>query len=347
MKKIVGTILVLVLVLSFVGFGDVSESTSLSVGWVYVEDGFDEVWRNDIRIGLDRAVTELDIAYTEYPVSGDIETDEMLQDELEIVVNEAALVNDVIMVVSFVYDEVIHRTATDNAGTMFMTVDSFPQIETIIIVDEEEVHIWEPYDNVFAVTFSEEEMGFLAGLAAGDVTKKDNVGFIGGMDFYLINRFEYGFYQGVQEINKKADISKNYADSFNDSYRGFYYATLMNQINDVDVIFHAAGATGEGLFESAEVFDYWAIGVDIDQSHFAPNNVLCSVEKKVGLAAFEGLEIILNDDPCPVHYRMGIKENGVEYSDLANNLTAKTEKMMDAYISLIKNDEYEVDLFEE
>lgn len=347
MKKIVGTILVLVLVLSFVGFGDVSESTSLSVGWIYVEDGFDDIWRNGIRIGLDRAVTELDIAYTEYPVSGDIETDEMLQDELEIVVNGAALENDVILVVSFMYNEVIHRTVTDNEETIFMTIDSFPQKETIIIVEDEEVHIWEPYDNVFAVTFNEEEMGFLAGLAAGHVTKKDSVGFIGGMDFDLINRFEYGFYQGVEEINKKSDIYYDYADSFNDKYKGFYYGTLMNQINDVDVIFHAAGATGEGLFESAEVFDYWAIGVDVDQSHLAPNNVLCSVEKQVDLAALQGLDIILNDDPCPVHYRMGIKEIGVEYSDLANNLTAKTKKMLDAYISLIKNDEYEVDLFEE
>lgn len=75
-------------------------------------------------------------------------------------------------------------------------------------------------------------------------------------------------------------VNIEYANSFRNTFAGFYYGTLLNQNDEVDVIFHATGAVGDGLIESAKTFDYWAKGVDYDQSGYS-EKVLCSAVKKL------------------------------------------------------------------
>ncbi|WP_066364900.1 BMP family lipoprotein [Neobacillus fumarioli] len=135
------------------------------------------------------------------------------------------------------------------------------------IVDDE---VKEP--NVASILFKENEGSFLAGVAAGLTTKSNKIGFIGGMQSAVIERFESGFVAGVKASNPKATVDIQYASSFTDAAKGQAIASRMYSSGD-DVIFAAAGATGNGLFKEARDRkaknpnqQIWAIGVDSDQS---------------------------------------------------------------------------------
>ncbi|MGZ4161807.1 MAG: BMP family lipoprotein [Neobacillus sp.] len=135
------------------------------------------------------------------------------------------------------------------------------------IVDAE---VKEP--NVASILFKENEGSFLAGIVAGMTTKSNKIGFIGGMESAVIERFESGFVAGVKAVNPNATVDIQYAATFTDAAKGQAIASRMYQSGD-DVVFAAAGATGNGLFKEARDRKaknpsqaIWAIGVDSDQS---------------------------------------------------------------------------------
>ncbi len=93
--------------------------------------------------------------------------------------------------------------------------------------------------NVASITFKDHESSFLAGVAAGETTKTNKVGFIGGMRSEVIDRFEAGFVAGVHAVNPEAVVEIQYADSFVDAGKGKTMAHAMYS-NEIDVIYHAA-----------------------------------------------------------------------------------------------------------
>ncbi|WP_141433474.1 BMP family protein [Bacillus sp. 03113] len=126
--------------------------------------------------------------------------------------------------------------------------------------------------NVASVVFKEQEGAFLAGVAAGLATKTNTIGFIGGMEIPVIEHFESGFLAGVQAVNPSAKVDVQYAGAFDKAETGQTIASKM-YASGADVVFHAAGATGNGLFKEARDLKkkdpskvIWAIGVDSDQS---------------------------------------------------------------------------------
>lgn len=152
------------------------------------------------------------------------------------------------------------------------------------IIDNENV---EKQKNLLGLTFADHENSFLVGYIAGMKTETNNVGFVGGMESAVIDRFENGFKAGVKQAarEKKADIEVQvqYANSYADQAKGKNIANQMYQ-NGADVIFHAAGGTGIGVFEAAKENNKYVIGVDRDQKQEAPDNILASTIKGVGRA---------------------------------------------------------------
>ncbi|SEH73865.1 nucleoside-binding protein [Halobacillus karajensis] len=149
-------------------------------------------------------------------------------------------------------------------------------------------------DNIASIVFKEHQGSFLAGVAAANKTKTDKVGFIGGVDGSLINKFEAGFVAGVKSVNPDIEVEVEYAESFNDSQRGQAIASNMYN-KDIDVIYHASGGTGNGVFAQAKDIknsnpdeDVWVIGVDRDQheeGQIGDSNVtLTSMVKRVDIA---------------------------------------------------------------
>jgi basic membrane protein A and related proteins len=156
------------------------------------------------------------------------------------------------------------------------------------IVDSE---VKEP--NVASILFKEQEASFLAGVAAAMTTKSNKIGFIGGIEGAVIERFEAGFVAGVKAAKPEATVDIQYAGAFDKAELGQSIASKMYS-SGADVIFHAAGGTGVGLFKEANdrkkkdpSREIWAIGVDSDQANMGPDVVLTSALKRVDNAVID------------------------------------------------------------
>lgn len=141
--------------------------------------------------------------------------------------------------------------------------------------------------NTVGVVFKAQESSFLVGYIAALKTKTNKVGFIGGIKGVVIDQFQYGFQAGVaygaKELKKDISVNVQYANSFSDSALGKGIAQNM-YANGCDIVFAAAGNVGQGVISEAKDENKLVIGVDQDQSHLAPNNVLVSAMKKVDTA---------------------------------------------------------------
>ncbi len=145
-------------------------------------------------------------------------------------------------------------------------------------------------DNVTCVLFRAEEPAFLAGFVAGSMTETGKVGFIGGISDEIIDQFRYGYEGGVHyaaaKTGKSIEITAVYADSYSDAAKGRALAADLYN-GGCDIIFHAAGETGNGVIEAAREANRYVIGVDKDQSYMAPEHVLTSVLKYVNTAILQ------------------------------------------------------------
>jgi basic membrane protein A len=197
--------------------------------------------------------------------------------------------------------------------------------------------------NVTAVTFKEEEGSFLVGVIAGLTTKTNKVGFIGGMTSPLIKKFEVGYVAGVKAVNPKATISIAYAESFADAVKGRSLAQSMYN-NGVDIIYHAAGGTGKGLFDEVKTREkgkYWAIGVDRDQSNLAPDHTLTSMVKRVDVAVYNVTKELKDGKLKPgEHVVMGLKEGGISLAD--KHVSPDVEKKVEEYKQKIISGELKI-----
>ena len=170
--------------------------------------------------------------------------------------------------------------------------------------------------NLVALRFKEEEGSFLVGVIAGLVTKTNKVGFIGGMDIPLIHKFEAGYKAGVKAANPDCEILVGYAGVTGEAFKnpGKGKEIGLSQYNQgVDIIFHASGSTGLGVFEAARETGKLAIGVDSDQYHEAPGYILTSMIKRVDNAVFETIKSELDGTFKGGVRELGLKQNGVGY----------------------------------
>ncbi|NLG83875.1 MAG: BMP family ABC transporter substrate-binding protein [Firmicutes bacterium] len=201
---------------------------------------------------------------------------------------------DMIWAVGFLMADALNNVAAQYPKIRFGIIDS--------VVDK---------PNVTSVTFREEQGSFLVGVVAGKMTKTNLVGFVGGMQFPLIEKFQAGYEAGVKAANPKAKVLVNYVGSFGDPTKG--KETALAQFNlGADIVYHAAGDTGTGVIEAAKSMGkgYWAIGVDKDQHHLAPQNVLVCMIKRVDVGVFQGTKAVLAGKGGGV-MELSLKEDGV------------------------------------
>lgn len=199
--------------------------------------------------------------------------------------------------------------------------------------------------NVVSVTFKEEEGSFLMGVLAGKMTKSKKVGFVGGIKFALIEKFEYGFKAGVKSVCPDCTVVEAYAGAFDKPDQGRLLASQMYQ-QGADIIFHASGATGDGVFAEAKDrgANHWVIGVDRDQSSLAPKNTLSSMVKRVDNAVYDVAKELKEGNFAGGEQRVfGLAEDGVGYAPTtADNTPADVIKLMDEYKERIVKGEIKV-----
>ena len=178
---------------------------------------------------------------------------------------------DLIWGIGFLMGDAIKATAQINPDQKYAIIDFAYGDETP--------------KNVAGIVFQEEQPSFLVYIA-GKMTKTNRVGFVGGIKFPLIERFEYGYMAGVKMANPKCEVLSQYAESFTDAAKGKAIANNMYQ-KGADIVFHASGGVGDGVIEAAKEKGKWAIGVDKDQNFLAPDNVLTSAMKRVDNAIYD------------------------------------------------------------
>lgn len=169
--------------------------------------------------------------------------------------------------------------------------------------------------NVASTLFDVQDSSFLAGYAAALTTQTDRVGYIGGMKSPTMDYFEYGYKAGVEyaaaELGKEITVDVQFAESFTDAAKGKAMAAAMYAAGS-DVIFHASGGTGIGVIEQAVEENKWVIGVDRDQSYLAPENMLTSALKIVGVATKAISEAALaGENIGGKTYSYGLKDGAV------------------------------------
>ncbi|ANJ09163.1 BMP family ABC transporter substrate-binding protein [Streptomyces parvulus] len=179
--------------------------------------------------------------------------------------------------------------------------------------------------NVADLVFNEEQASYLAGVAAAKSTKTDTVGFVGGVDIPLIHKFQAGFAQGVKDTDPKVKVLSQYLTQtaeeggFSSPDKGKTAAE--GQIEKkADVVYAAAGLSGQGVIEAAAAKKIWAIGVDSDQYKQEAlakykDYILTSATKDVAKAVYNLAKSVEDGKPETGIVRGDLKSGEVGLSD--------------------------------
>lgn len=302
-----------------------SAGQRLRVGLVFDVGGRGDKSFNDAAYrGVERAVHELGVS-AEYIEPGE-GTDR--ESSLRLF---AARGFDLILGVGFVFSDDMLLVARDYPDRHFACVDYAKFDEHGFVA---------PKDNLVALKFREEEGSFLVGALAGLGAPHRVVGFVGGMDIPLIHKFEAGYRQGVNTVCKDCRVLVGYAgtssDAFKNPTKGKELA-LAQYAAQADVIFHAAGSTGLGVFEAARERDRRAIGVDSDQWDEAPGYIYTSMLKQVDVSVFMTIRELQAGRFRGGVREFGLKEGGVDYvyDEPRRGMIAKEAR---ARVELLKQD---------
>jgi basic membrane protein A len=222
---------------------------------------------------------------------------------------------DLVIGVGFIFTDDLLRLSREYPRLAFAGVDFSPPMD-------EQGNVLPLPPNIAALRFREEEGSFLVGALAALAGGSKRVGFIGGMDIPLIHKFEAGYRAGVQHVCPDCTVLVQYAgvtpDAFKNPGKGKELALSQYQ-RGVNVIYHASGGTGQGLFEAARATGKLAIGVDADQAAEAPGHVLTSMVKGVDAAVYSTVQRVRDGTFTGGIYSFGLAEGGVGYVYDDNN----------------------------
>lgn len=279
---------------------------SLRVGLVFDVGGRGDKSFNDAAYnGVDRAVRELRVR-AEFVEPGDGADRESGLRML------AARGFDLVLGVGFVFSDDMLEVARDYPQVRFACVD-YAKFDANGFVM--------PPANMTALKFREEEGSFLVGavaaLSAAETSGRRVIGFVGGMDMPLIRKFAVGYKQGALTVCPDCRVLVGYAshspEGFKNPARGKELA-LAQYAAGADVVFHAAGSTGLGVFEAAREQGRRAIGVDSDQWDEAPGILLTSMTKQVDVSVYEVIRSVQEGRFTPGVRVFGLAEGGVDYA---------------------------------
>jgi len=216
---------------------------------------------------------------------------------------------DLVIGVGFIFTDDITQLAKEYPNVHFADVD-------YALSNDNRGRIIPPPPNVAALKFKEEEGSFLVGAIAAMVGNSKKVGFVGGMDVPLIQKFEAGYKAGVKSVCADCEVIVQYAGVTPEAFRnpGKGKELALNQYQQgVNVIYHASGSTGLGVFEAARQTGKYAIGVDADQYSEAPGRIVTSMVKGIDVAVFDMINRVKQGTFKGGVYTYGLPENGVGY----------------------------------
>jgi basic membrane protein A len=291
----------------------------LKVGMAYDIGGRgDQSFNDSAARGLDKAKSELGADIKELS-AGANETD---ADKTQRLKDLAEAGYNPVIAIGYSYAGALTKVSKQFPNTKFAIVDS--------TVDA---------PNVTNLVFTEEQSSYLVGVAAALKSKTHKVGFVGGVNVPLINKFEAGFTAGVKATDSKATVTVQYLSQPPDT-KGFTSPDLGKAAaqgmldKDVDVIYAAAGSSGNGVIEAAAAKKAWAIGVDSDQYNqdaLAKNKsaILTSAIKNVDVAVLDYIKSFKDGSLKTGTVTFDLKSEGVGYSTSNPELDSATKAKLD------------------
>ncbi|MDN5796271.1 MAG: BMP family ABC transporter substrate-binding protein [Intrasporangium sp.] len=276
----------------------------LMVGMAYDVGGRGDQSFNDAAAkGLDKAKAELGVKGQDAAATNG-EPESAREERLQQLIDAGY---DNIVAVGFAYAPAVKKVAAAEKDVKFALVDSTdaqgPNIENI--------------------TFAENEGSFLVGAAAALKTKTNHIGFIGGVETPLIKKFEVGYIAGAKKVDPDLKIDVKYLtqppdfSGFSSVDKGKAAAEGMYQ-QGADIVYHAAGGSGGGVFQAAKAAGKWAIGVDSDQALTADaavrDVILTSMIKRVDIGVFDFISSVKDGTFTPGEKVFDLKAGGVDFS---------------------------------
>lgn len=185
--------------------------------------------------------------------------------------------------------------------------------------------------NVLGNIFTPEQSSYLAGIVAAGISKTHTIGFVGGLNVPLIVAFYAGFRAGALSYDRNVKVLAAYTGSFTDQSKG--KTSALQEINSgADVIFAAAGASGNGALAAAAQKGLYGIGVDADQHALHPDSIITSVVKHVEVAAAAAVVAVAKGTFKGGTKLWNLANNGVglaSYHNLASKVPAKVQAAVD------------------
>ncbi|WP_194839952.1 MULTISPECIES: BMP family lipoprotein [Aeromicrobium] len=275
----------------------------------------DQSFNDSAAKGLDKAACELGLT-VQTAEAQDGEPESAREGRLQQLVDAGF---DPVIAVGFAYSPSLAKVAKANPDVNFAIVDDAVEGK-----------------NIANLLFAEEQGSFLVGAAAALESKSKNIGFVGGVETPLIKKFEAGYTAGAKAVDKSIKVQSRYLSQppdfsgFGDPAKGKTTAEGMFDAG-ADVVYHAAGGSGGGVFEAASAAGKKAIGVDSDQALTADKSVrdviLTSMLKNIDVAVFDYLESVEKGENVSGPKVYDLKVDGVGYSTTGGQVDEIKEKL--------------------
>ena len=267
----------------------------------------DQSFNDSAYAGLKKAVEEFSATCIEGEAA-DGEAESAREDRLRNFAENGATT---VIGVGFAYSESVNKVAPDFPEVNFGVIDGFDPDKDV-------------NKNVAYLGFAEEQGSYLVGVAAAEKSKTGTIGFVGGVHNDLIKKFEAGYVAGAKAA--KPDIKVEVAYIQESDLKGFgdpaggKAAATGEFDKGADVVYHAAGGSGSGVFDAAvDAGDgKWAIGVDSDQFLTATAaqkpHILTSMLKRVDTATYDFVKSVDAGKALTSYQTYDLKADGVGYS---------------------------------
>jgi basic membrane protein A len=310
--------------------GPTADASGLKVGMAYDIGGRGDGSFNDAAAaGLEKAVSDLHVAQGNVKelAAAANESEDAATTRLQQLVTDGY---NPIVAVGFKYATSLGKVAAANPNVKFA------------IVDDDTVQL----PNVTPLVFAEEQGSFLVGAAAALKTTTCKIGFVGGVEQPLIQKFEAGYVQGAKAVAPNIQVDVKYLTpngdftGFNDPAKGQVVAG--GELDGgADIVYHAAGASGQGVFQAVKAANKLAIGVDSDQYNVpayadTKDIIMTSMQKRVDVAVFDYIGAIAAGDTSTLPKRFDLKVDGVGYATSGgkvDDIKAKLDAWKAAIIS--------------
>lgn len=282
------------------------DASSLRIGLAYDIGGRGDASFNDAAAaGVDKAKTDMGMQTVQESTASPTEDEAAKEQRLTQLATGGY---NPVIAVGFAYAEAVGAVAPKYPNTKFA------------IVDDDSVKA----PNVTSLVFAEEQGSYLAGVAAVYKSKNCHIGFIGGVNTPLIQKFEAGYLAGAKAASNKVVIEDQYLTPAGDN-GGFQDPTKGNAkaaaeiAAGADVVYHAAGGSGKGVFQAAKAGNALAIGVDSDQYNqptvaAEKDVIITSMLKRVDVAVYDYIQAVAQNNTASLPKRFDLKVDGVGYA---------------------------------